>query len=212
MSSTDLEQQRTENEQAQRELRDRLRSLVAEAIADTNLHDQADLDYETDRVMAVVEEEAIDRMANLFLEETNLRSMDFRNGMAMEIEPARALAANFVGCARAMLGEAPNYSETPIEMTTSLAADPDNSASWEKFAFVVQRIGPGKLTPHEARQAAEQRADKAEVKVDQLSQALAEVLRIAIDEAANPGPALARVAATVGDLVRQRPNAEELDS
>jgi hypothetical protein len=111
-----------------------------------------------------------------------------------------------------MLGEAPNYSETPIEMTTSLAADPDNSASWEKFAFVVQRIGPGKLTPHEARQAAEQRADKAEVKVDQLSQALAEVLRIAIDEAANPGPALARVAATVGDLVRQRPNAEELDS
>jgi hypothetical protein len=128
--------------------------------------------------MAVVDDEALDRMANKLLEETNLRAMDFRNGMAMEIEPAQALAANFVGAARAMLGDAPNYSETPVEMRTELAADPDQPATWEKFAFIVQRIGPGKLTPHEAHKAAEQRAERSETELHEAEAAIARARRI----------------------------------
>lgn len=103
----------------------------------------------TDVALAVIEEAALDRMVERLLEETNLRAMDFRNGMSMELEPARALVANFVGAARAMLGEAPNYSETPLEFNFGLAGQT------ERFAFIVQRVGGGALTPHEARQAAD---------------------------------------------------------
>lgn len=102
-----------------------------------------------DTILALVEGQALDRMADRLLAETNLRAMDFRNGMSMEIEPARALAANFVGAARAMLCDAPNYSETPLEFSFGLAGKS------ERFAFIVQRVGAGALTPHEARQAAE---------------------------------------------------------
>lgn len=132
-------------------LREQMHEVLAESIADV----PHDIDRHVDEVLAVVEDEAIDRMAAKLIEETNLRSMDFRNGMAMDIEPARALAANFVGAARAMLGEAPNYSETPVEMGFRLAGQV------ERFAFVVQRVAPGKLTPHEARQAAETAAKLA---------------------------------------------------
>lgn len=110
--------------------------------------------------MSLVEDEAINRMAERLVAETNMRAMDFRNGMSMEIEPARALAANFVGCARAMLGDAENYSETPVEMTTHLAGQP------ERFTFVVQRVG--KLTPHEARMLEKERADRAEDDLERL--------------------------------------------
>jgi hypothetical protein len=149
------------------EMRDRLRDRVLE-FHGRDGSDDSDMALATglaDALVDVVDDEALDRMANTLLEETNLRAMDFRNGMSMEIEPARALAANFVGAARAMLGGAPNYSETPVTMLTSLAADPDQPATWEKFAFIVQRIAPGKLTPHEARMAAEQRAERAEVEL-----------------------------------------------
>lgn len=151
------------------EMRDRLRDRILE-FHGRDGSDDSDMALATglaDALVDVVDDEALDRMANTLLDETNLRAMDFRNGMSMEIEPARALAANFVGAARAMLGEAPNYSETPVEMTTSIAADPDVPATWEKFAFIVQRIAPGKLTPHEARMAAEQRAERAEADAKQ---------------------------------------------
>jgi hypothetical protein len=126
---------------------------------------------QADAAMAVFDDAALGRMAERLLEETNLRAMDFRNGMSMELEPAQALAANFVGAARAMLGEAPNYSETSFEF--GLAGER------ERFAFIVQRVAPGKLTPHEARQAAEQRADEA----------VTELARLRAGEADDPGPA-----------------------
>lgn len=50
-----------------------------------------------------------------------------------------------------MLGDAENYSETPITMETKLAGE------IESFVFILQRAG--KLTPHQARLAAEERAD-----------------------------------------------------
>jgi hypothetical protein len=78
----------------------------------------------------------------------------------MEIEPAREMVAQWVGAARAMLGDAPNYSETPIEMEVKVAESP------ERFAFVLQRVG--KLTPHQARQQAEQRAEQAEAAIERV--------------------------------------------
>ena len=107
-----------------------------------------------DTVMAVVEDEAIERMAETFVAESRLKSMDFRNGVTMDMEPARELAANFVAAARTMLGGAENYSETPIEMEVGLAGE------MERYAFIVQRVG--KLTPHQARRLADERADQAE--------------------------------------------------
>ncbi|NUH35295.1 hypothetical protein HUF15_00675 [Streptomyces samsunensis] len=104
------------------------------------------------------DDEARERWIQKQLAETGIRSMDFRNGIAMDIEPARELCAHFVGAARAMLGDAPNYSETKLSFDVKVAESP------ELYTLVVQRHGPGVLTPHEARQRAEG--------------ALAEVLRI----------------------------------
>jgi hypothetical protein len=117
-------------------------------------------------VMAEIEQEAIDRMTEVFVSETRIRSMDFRNGAAMDLEPSRTLAATWVGAARGMLTGAPNYSETEVdfgladppgvEMTVGLGGE-------ERYVFRVQRRG--KLTPHQARQRAEARAEAAEAKL-----------------------------------------------
>jgi hypothetical protein len=109
------------------------------------------------------DEEARERWIAKQLAETGLRSMDFRNGMAMDIEPARDMVAHWVGAARAMLGDAPNYSETPVEMEVKVGESP------ERFAFILQRVG--KLTPHQARQKAERERDEAR---GQLAAVLAE--------------------------------------
>lgn len=116
------------------------------------------------------DEEARERWIQKQLDETGLKAMDFRNGMIMEIQPARELVAHWVGAARAMLGDAPNYTETPIEMEVKVGESP------ERFAFVLQRVG--KLTPHQARQQAEQRAERAEAAIESV-RALAERIRTA---------------------------------
>ncbi|MFJ1995282.1 hypothetical protein [Streptomyces asiaticus] len=100
------------------------------------------------------EDEARERWIQKQLDEIGIRSMDFRNGVAMDIEPARELCAHFVGAARAMLGDAPNYSETKLEFDVKVAESP------ELYTFVVQRHGPGVLTPHDARQKAEAERDE----------------------------------------------------
>ncbi|NUL14478.1 hypothetical protein [Streptomyces lunaelactis] len=110
-------------------------------------------------VEAVLAEASAQAWIEKQLAETGLKSMDFRNGMTMEVEPARDMVAQWVGAARAMLGDAPNYTETPVEMVVKVAENP------ERFAFTLQRVG--KITPHQARQQAET--------------ALAEVLRIVSD-------------------------------
>lgn len=110
-------------------------------------------------VTAVMDEDARNRAAARIADETKIEAMNFRNGMKMELQPAQAIAARTVAAARTLLGDAPNYSETPVEMTTKLAGET------EKYAFIVQWIAPGKLTPHEARQAAEKRAERAEARL-----------------------------------------------
>jgi hypothetical protein len=98
-------------------------------------------------VRSVLDEAAAQQWIQKQLDETGLKAMDFRNGMAMELQPAREMVAQWVGAARGMLGDAPNYSETPITMEVKVAESP------EQFAFTLQRVG--KLTPHQARQKAE---------------------------------------------------------
>lgn len=129
--------------------------------ADTITDDALDALYaERDALLAELggrDEAARERWIDKQLAETGLRAADFRNGMAMEIEPARELVAHWVGAARAMLGDAPNYTETPVEMEVKVGESP------ERFAFVLQRVAPDALTPHQARQRAEAAIERARV-------------------------------------------------
>jgi hypothetical protein len=134
--------------------------------ADTINDDDLDALYaERDALLAELggrEEEARERWIHKQLDETGLRAADFRTGMTMELEPAREMVAHWVGAARAMLGDAPNYTETPIEMEVKVAESP------ERYAFVLQRVAPGALTPHQARQRAEARIIRAIAECDVL--------------------------------------------
>jgi hypothetical protein len=130
--------------------------------ADTITDDALDELYaERDALLVELDgrgEEARERWIEKQLAATSIKSMDFRNGIDMELAPARDMVAAWVGAARTMLGDAENYTETPIEMVVKVAEEP------ERYAFVLQRVG--KLTPHQARQAAEERAEQAEAERD----------------------------------------------
>jgi hypothetical protein len=121
---------------------------VNEVLDDTPLAERV-----TDAILAVFDEEAVNRLAAEFIAETKLKSMDFRNGGSMELEPARDAAALWVGAARGLLDtvNAENYTE--IEMTFGIGEDP------RRYAFTCQRVG--KLTPHQARRQAEAERDAA---------------------------------------------------
>lgn len=143
--------------------RDDLRALrepIAQAIWDAD----GDDDAATEAVLAVISEAALDRMADQLMEETKLKALDFRNGVHMDIEPARELAAIWVAAARTMLGDAENYSVTKVEFDVGLAVDRENPKPKEMYTLVVQRAGG--LTPHEARQRAEAERDQALVDLE----------------------------------------------
>ncbi|MEU4825080.1 hypothetical protein AB0H37_24680 [Actinomadura sp. NPDC023710] len=123
-----------------------------------------------EQVAGELEAEGVERMADRFMEQTKIRSMEIRGGMDLDLEPSRELVALWVGAARGMLGDAPNYTETLFEVPT----DDDPKVSMEvklagevdRYAFVLQRVG--KVTPHQARMQAEERADRAEEEAAQL--------------------------------------------
>ncbi|RSS37457.1 hypothetical protein [Streptomyces sp. WAC08241] len=126
------------------------------------------LHAERDELLAELagrDEEARERWIQNQLDQTGLMAVDFRNGMTMEIEPARELVAHWIGAARAILGDAPNYTETPIEMEVKVAESP------ERFAFVLHRVG--KLTPHQARQQAEAERDETQATLEAVRAVLA---------------------------------------
>lgn len=91
-------------------------------------------------------------------------------GVRLSLQPAREVVALWAAAARGMLGDAPNYSETPI----SIPADVDEGLAdghgvemtvrrggeMDEFVFRLQRAG--RLTPHQARELAEKRATAAE--------------------------------------------------
>ncbi|MBE4790295.1 hypothetical protein [Streptomyces caniscabiei] len=113
-------------------------------------------------VGAVLDHAAAREWIDKQIEQTGIRAMDFRNGMQMELEPARELLAHQVAAARAMLGDAPNYTETKLEYDVKVAESP------ELYTIVIQRHAPGALTPHEARQKAEARVAELEAELERL--------------------------------------------
>lgn len=115
----------------------------------------------TDAILDVVDEETVRRLSDKLISETYLKSMDFRNGANMDIRPARALVAQWVGAARTLLEGAENYSETRVDF--GIPEDP------QRYSFVVQKAG--KLTPHEARRRAEAECGELRAEVERLQAA-----------------------------------------
>jgi hypothetical protein len=128
-------------------------SAAREITGDDTLAEQV-----TDAVLGVVDEETVRALCDDHIARTNLRSLDFRNGGTLDIQPAREMVAYWVGAARALLGDAENYSETRVDF--GIPEDP------QRYAFIVQRAG--KLTPHEARKQAEAERDEARAELEQL--------------------------------------------
>lgn len=110
-------------------------------------------------VLSVIDEECVRALCAEHVNKTMLRSMDFRNGAALELQPARDMVAYWVGAARALLDGAENYSETRVDF--GIPEDP------QRYSFVVQKAG--KLTPHEARRQAE--ADLEELRARSFTEA-----------------------------------------
>ena len=129
-------------------------------------------------VLDLLGEEALNRMAAELMADTRLKAMDVRNGGSIDVEPSRELVALWVGAARGILGVAENYAEIRVDLGIDLGlADPPAAAEMtvkvaedpERFVFRLQRAG--KLTPHEARNLAEERADAAEAALTLLTAA-----------------------------------------
>ncbi|MFD9947694.1 hypothetical protein ACFWYW_46490 [Nonomuraea sp. NPDC059023] len=120
----------------------------------------------------------VSRTPEELVDQTMMRGLHIdKRGVALELLPPRELAAQWVHCARGMLGDAPNYSETIAEFppepdsgqpeaTRSVSFEISPAGSADRYALIVQRVG--KLSPHEARTLAEERALKAEATAEQL--------------------------------------------
>jgi hypothetical protein len=111
-----------------------------------------------DAVLAEIDDEAIDRMAKHYIDETHIKALEIRNGANLELQPAQDMVALWVAAARTMLGDAENYSETPVGLPSSVSMDVKLASEYEMFTLTVQRAG--KLTPHQARERAEQQRDE----------------------------------------------------
>ncbi|BCK74060.1 hypothetical protein Srufu_080130 (plasmid) [Streptomyces libani subsp. rufus] len=151
-----------------------LRQRIADALYDT--YGQQDRNRSlsiADAVLSVLDDEAAERWIQQQLDQTGIRSMDFRNGMHMELEPARELLGHWVAAARAMLGDTPNYTETPVTIDNgeTLSMDVKVAESPEMYTLTVQRHAPGALTPHQARLKAEAELEQLRTERDQWRQA-----------------------------------------
>lgn len=129
-----------------------------EALAEALLHDRGLAELVTDAVIDVIDSDARANMLDHYVRQYAITSMDYRNGVTMDLKPAREMVAHWVAAAVAYLEGAPNYvtvdqdTEDPgITMGVGLAG------AGERYSFTLQRVAPGKLTPHEARQRAENR-------------------------------------------------------
>ncbi|MFC8002941.1 hypothetical protein ACFUCH_03735 [Streptomyces olivaceus] len=108
--------------------------------------------------------EARERWIQKQEEQLGIKWADFRAGnWEMSLQAGRDFAAAYVAAARALMGDAPNYSETKLMFDVKIAESP------ETYTLVVQRHAPGALTPHEAREIAERRAERAEAALARLT-------------------------------------------
>ncbi len=119
-------------------------------------------------------DQAVERATDKLIEDMRLRSMEIRGGsFSMDITEAREMAALYVGMARAMLGDAENYTETRIDFPRAKVEFKVKVAEeFESYVLTVQRAW--KLTPHEARKRAESERDEALERVADLERQLAE--------------------------------------
>lgn len=165
-----------------------MRSRVVEAVRsvalDTGLVQDDELliavseDAVVEAVLAAIDDEAVGRMAQHYVDDTHLRSMDFRNGAVMKLKPAQDMAALWVAAAKTMLGDAENYSETEVGLP-SVSMDVKLAGEFEMFTLTVQRAR--KITPHEARLRAEEQRTEAR----DLARALWSALREAAEDYGN---------------------------
>lgn len=97
------------------------------------------------------------------IKQIGIRSMDFRNGASMDLEPAREMVAMWVGACRGLLGDAPNYSETIMDVLPNVGDAIETTVkvaeSLDRYIVTVQRDHPGAMSPHQARQRAENAID-----------------------------------------------------
>ncbi|MEV1245129.1 hypothetical protein [Nonomuraea sp. NPDC049750] len=99
----------------------------------------------------------IDADAESLADRTLLKGLSVKDGAVnLDLIPPREIAAVWVRCAVGMLGDAPNYTETEVKMP-SVSMEISPAGTLDRYALIVQRVG--KLTPHEARQAAEAERD-----------------------------------------------------
>lgn len=116
-----------------------------------------EIEADRDQLLAELggrDEEARERWLQKQEEQLGIKWADFRAGRwEMDLAAGREFAAAYVAAARALLGDAPNYSQTKLEFDVKIAESP------EIYTLVVQRHAPGALTPHEARQQAEAARD-----------------------------------------------------
>lgn len=154
---------------------DDLRALLAKALADTAATYGRRLGESlryvlADTALAVFDEDAQAKLVADMMERTRIRSMEIRNGgFDMDIDAACEITAAFVAAARTMLGEAPNYSETPIEHEVKVAESPESYV----YVLTVQRAE--KPTPHQMRKKAEAERDEARETVDRVRHALEQI-------------------------------------
>jgi hypothetical protein len=139
--------------------------------ADTRARLECMLDAYRDEELA---SEAGERWIRSQENQLGIKWADFRAGRwEMDLAGGHDFAASYVAAARALLGDAPNYSETKLEFDVKIAESP------EMYTLVVQRHSPGALTPHEARQRAEAERDRLRV----AAQSAAVLLRSIADNA-----------------------------
>lgn len=116
---------------------------------------------DADEVVAeLLKDAAVQRWTDEQIRQIGVRAMDFRNGAEMDLAPAREMLAMWVGACRGLINGGPNYSETvmdhlakpgdKVRMDVKLAETPA-----ERYIITVQRDQPGCITPHQARQRAE---------------------------------------------------------
>lgn len=124
-----------------------------------------------------------------------IREMRMVDGvLTMELEAAREFTKRLVAAARGMLGEAVNYSETRVDFLPPEAdagvADPPGSAEWtvglagERDRYVIRIQRAGRVTPHEARAAAEADRDRLAGQCVELARDVQAIGRQVVEQAA----------------------------
>lgn len=133
-----------------------------------HFHAAASVEFASDELEAVAEELLHDAAVQAWVEQQmaqfKVNALSLRNGFEMDMEPAEEMALLWVAAARTLLQEAENYCERVLTRP-----EDSEKASYsmgvaipelpERYVLTVQRVAPGKLTPHEARVRAEHERD-----------------------------------------------------